>query len=160
MMKKNNIKNIKVCAWIPKEWGRLLTDMEENQIKKESPDLLLIPEGHVKWENIQKWKQLSQKLNTAFYIGAEKEDEQIGVFYNPNTEKILKYIKHTTADRIAFERDNWSPENNLPVFSFRNIRISPSICHDHYISLLTWYQNIQNSHIILNISGEAVKRKK
>lgn len=151
---------MKICAWIPYEWKRIFNEEEKNKIKKNSPDLVLIPEGHTDWKYFKEWKKIAKSLETAFYMGFEKDGEQIGVFYNPETNSILKYTKHTTANRIAFQQNDWSPYKNLQVFPFQDINISPSICHDHYISLLTWYQNLKNSQIILNISGEAVKRRK
>jgi len=151
---------MKICAWIPNEWEREFNEQEKNIIKKNSPDLLLIPEGHTDWKHFTKWKKIAKSLETAFYMGFKKDGEQIGIFYNPTANSILKYIKHTRANRIAFQRNDWSPDKNLIVFPFKGINISPSICNDHYISLLTWYQNLKNSQIILNISGEPVKRRK
>ena len=66
------------------------------------------------------------------------------------------YVKHSTAEAVAFERPNWEPGAALPTFELNNVRVGATICHDHYLGLLPRYLARQGAQLWVNPSFDNV----
>lgn len=149
-----------VGAWLPNEWRQDLTKREKTLIATSEIDLLLVPENHDQWANREQWKQIADELAIAIYAGFEDGDWIRGLFYDPTTETTFTYTKHSSARRLALERDDWNPATALRTTDLRGTTIGTTICHDQYFAPLMGYERLAGSSVLLNISGTPVKRKK
>ncbi|MDE0091574.1 MAG: hypothetical protein OXP12_09575 [Thaumarchaeota archaeon] len=69
---------------------------------------------------------------------------------------VLLYIKHSTADVVAFEMPCWSSRVMLPTFELGGVRAGATICHDHYLGLLQRHLAENGARLWLNPSHHNV----
>jgi len=150
------LKKLTVGLFLPRQY-----EVIADNVKKGDMDLLVYPEAHDNWENREKWEKHSKDIKTPIIIGLKDErGAQLGYFYNPNNGFSYTYLKHSTADYVAFQNNDWSPEKNLKVIELNDFKIGLTICHDMYLSLLMRYLTGLGAEILINPSGTRVKRKK
>lgn len=155
------MKELNIGLWLPSEWNTLPPSRLHNTVR-DDVDLLLVPESHDRWDNLDRWKTFAEDFNTAIYTGLNHPDGwECGYFFDPASENEHTYVKHSTADRIAFSQEDWTPEKSLPVVELNGYRLGLTICHDQYFSLLMQYQVDQKgADVLCNISARPVKRRK
>jgi hypothetical protein len=151
---------VTVGAWLPKEWGRTFTDEEETLLADSDIDLLLVPENHDQWANRDRWERIADNLDIALYGGFKDGDWIRGVFYDPTTNIDLTYTKHSTAEKISLERDDWTPEKELKTTDFRGTTVGTTICHDQYLSPFMGYEGLVGADVLVNLSARPVVPKK
>ena len=61
---------------------------------------------------------------------------QVLLRFDPDGSRSRVYVKHSTADAVAFERPDWEPTSALPTFELGGAGAGATICHDHYLGLL------------------------
>ncbi len=70
-------------------------------------------------------------------LNSVEGDTEILLRFDPGgSDPCLLYIKHSTADVVAFEMPGWSPRVMLATFELGGARAGATICHDHYLGLL------------------------
>jgi predicted amidohydrolase len=128
----------------------------------EDIDLMIYPESYDLWENKNRWKLHAEETKTSVILGLKDErGAQLAYFYNPESGQSYRYKKHSTADRIAFQDHDWSPENNLQTVDVNGFKVGITLCHDMYLPLLMRYlKQKQEADILVNPSGVPVMRKK
>ena len=108
-------------------------------------DLIIFPEAYIRAEDNQRLhalRSLSVELKTHLLVGASERhggrraDWETLLLFDPCGEYRTVYYKHATAGAVAFERSDWNPEKQLPVFRIGNVCIGCTICHDSYLGLL------------------------
>ena len=113
----------------------------------ESVDFVLFPEGYIcATDNTRKrsLQRLASELNAPLLVGAidknlDASDRawQVLLRFEPDESTPSRiYVKHSTAEAVAFERQDWEPCEALPTFDLRGVTAGATICHDHYLGLL------------------------
>ena len=113
----------------------------------ESVDFVLFPEGYIcATDNTRKrsLQRLASELNAPLLVGAidknlDASDRawQVLLRFEPDGSTPSRiYVKHSTAEAVAFERQDWEPCEALPTFDLRGVTAGATICHDHYLGLL------------------------
>lgn len=150
----------RVATWLPREWERGLTEAEKRTVAESNVDILLVPENHNAWSERDEWETVASEIDTALYVGLLEDDGcRVGYYIDPRSDTTHAYRKHATADRLAFERDGWSPDVLTPI-DHSGVSLGLTVCHDHYFSPLMQLQAIQGADVLLNLSATAVKRRK
>lgn len=149
-----------VGAWLPADWRRPLSIDELELVASSGVELLLIPENHDTWANRGAWKDAADEMETAIYAGFEDGGWTLGLFYDPKdgTEQI--YTKHCTSERIALDRDDWTPEKYLHTLTLNDVQVGTTICHDHYLSPFMRFEAVNGADVLLNLSASPVVRRK
>ena len=113
----------------------------------ETVDLALFPEGYIHASDrrrIDALKRLSSGLSATLLVGAVDNSVdstprfwQVLLRFDPDgSDPSRVYVKHSTADAVAFERTDWEPRNALPTFQLNGVSAGATICHDSYLGLL------------------------
>lgn len=132
-------------------------------------DLVIFPEAYIRSDDSHRLGELSglaKNLNVQLLVGVVKphptRPKGWQVLFNFRADGSFeeKYIKHSTAGALAFELTDWSPENNLPVFSVSGVKIGVTLCHDQYLGLLHKYLSSQGIKILINPSYDNVLEEK
>ena len=107
---------------------------------------MLFPEGYIRASDarrVRALKQLASELGAPLLVGAidTRADStgrawQVLLRFDPDGFQHQVYTKHSTADAVAFERQDWDPRVMLPTFELAGVRAGATICHDHYLGLL------------------------
>lgn len=150
----------RIGLWLPDDWGHLPDD-RTRELADSDIDLLLVPENHDEWANKPRWESFADDAKTAIYAGfLDDEGWRYGHLYDPVTGQCHTYTKHSTADRLAFERADWNPEALLEPVDFRGTALGTTVCHDHYLSPLMGLQGAAGADALVNLSASPVKRRK
>ena len=118
-----------------------------SQFAGEPVDIVLFPEGYIRRDDngrIEALRQLSLELKAVLLVGVVEQDavirgrrSQVILRFNPDGSEPLRfYVKHSTAEAVAFEDPNWHPDEALPTIELSGARVGATICHDHYLGLL------------------------
>ena len=112
----------------------------------EAVDLVLFPEGYVSASDrgrAESLRRLAADLNAPLLVGAvdtavdaTRRAWQVLLRFDPDGCRYRVYVKHSTADAVAFERPDWEPSAALPLFELAGATAGATICHDHYLGLL------------------------
>ena len=112
----------------------------------ETVDFVLFPEGYIRASDVRRaraLKQLASELGAPLLVGAidTRADStgrawQVLLRFDPDGSQHQVYTKHSTADAVAFERQDWEPRVMLPTFELAGVSAGATICHDHYLGLL------------------------
>ena len=114
----------------------------------EKVDFALFPEGYIYLPNekqqIKMLKSLASDLDTPLFVGASLDNaygsSQILLRLDPDgSDPAQIYMKHSTADVVAFDKADWNPQDMLPTFELNGVRVGATICHDLYLGLLQRY---------------------
>ena len=114
----------------------------------ESVDIVLFPEGYIRADDdkrVGKLSKLASKLDAALLVGAvdrtlatDRRRSQVLLHFDPDGSSPSRvYTKHSTAKAVAFERTDWHPNEALPTMELGGARVGATICHDHYLGLLS-----------------------
>ncbi len=108
---------------------------------------MLFPEGYILASDqtrLASLRKLSSDLNTTLLVGAidKSVDDpgrawQVLLRFDSDGSHSRAYTKHSTAKAVAFERPDWELESALPTFDLGGIAAGATICHDHYLGLLS-----------------------
>lgn len=156
----SNSQQLRLAAWLPEEWGHLPPQADRDALAQTDVDVILVPENHDEWSNRDRWRELATNLGAALYVGLERGGWTLGLWVDPIHETEYVYTKHTTSEKISFEREEWRPEEALVPVDHKDASVGLTICHDHYISPLMGYQGLHGADLLLNLSGSPVKRYK
>ena len=112
----------------------------------EAIDFVLFPEGYVSasdQERTGSLTKLAEELGAPLLVGALDRTVdstgrawQVLLRFDPDGSRSRVYVKHSTADAVAFERPDWEPTSVLPTFELGGAGAGATICHDHYLGLL------------------------
>ena len=69
-------------------------------------------------------------------VDATRRAWQVLLRFDPDGSRSPLYVKHSTADAVAFERPDWEPSSALPTFELGGTTAGATICHDQYLGLL------------------------
>ena len=72
----------------------------------------------------------------AILFGAGLDGWQTLWRISPGGEPVEVYTKHSTSKNVAFNLEEWKPDENLPILDVRGVRVGVTICHDLYLGLL------------------------
>lgn len=137
---------------------------------------IILPENKIKPKNVKdeekiksltnKYHEICQELNISIIVGISidyrdtsisgGDNDQYCLFITPAGEKFI-YHKHSTSRYNAFYDDEWSIEDNFPIFKIEDKKIGISICHDSYISLIPRILKEKGADIWVNISYQNVR---
>lgn len=152
--------DLQIGAWLPNDWGRVLTDVEKSLIAESDIDLLLVPENHDQWDNQDEWRRIADELDVALYVGFEDGNWIRAIFYDPIEGTDFTYTKHSTAGKLALEQDGWDPTSALKTTDIRGTTVGTTICHDHYFSPFMGYESLTGASLLVNLSASPVQRRK
>ncbi len=113
----------------------------------EAVDLVLFPEGYIRSSDegrAESLRRLASDLGAPLLVGAidNRIDStgrawQILLRFDPcGGGPSRVYVKHTTAEAVAFEWQDWEPRDVLPTFEVNGVSAGATICHDSYLGLL------------------------
>ena len=112
----------------------------------ETIDFVLFPESYVSAsdeERTESLTKLAEALQAPLLVGAidrsvdsTGRDWQVLLRFDPDGSRSRVYVKHSSADAVAFERPDWEPRSALPTFELGGAKAGATICHDHYLGLL------------------------
>lgn len=139
-------------------------------------DLVVLPEAYYglcdDTVKIKKMKSVAIKdwyeyVGVPVLVGMQSPDGfQVAVYVNPNARrnetKDHLYFKHSSADKLAFDRDGYGGAND-PMFhpiKLGRARIGVQICHDMFFGLVGHQLREHGADVYLNITGGNVRRKK
>ena len=104
--------------------------------------------------------QFSQTIGKAVIISSiDRSDTPFSLFANAFADgdetKCALYIKHTMADRSAFEMDDYAEtlQAHFPVIRFKGFRIGMTICYDCNHAPFSRMYGLQGVDIIVNSTG-------
>ena len=129
----------------------------------EAVDFVLFPEGYIRACDDKRKRSLqilASELNAPLLVGAidknlDTSDRawQVLLRFEPDGASPSQvYVKHSTADAVAFERRDWESRAALPTFDLGGVRAGATICHDHYLGLLLRFLAKQGARLWLNPS--------
>ena len=132
----------------------------------ESVDFVLFPEGYIRSTDVKRIKSLmvlAADLDAPLLFGAtDSSVESTGRTWqvlfriDPDGSTSSIYTKHSTADAVAFERQDWEPSDVLPTFELGGVRVGATICHDQYLGLLPRFLARRGARIWINPSYDNV----
>lgn len=139
------------------------------QFANESVDFVLFPEGYVDASDIKRKRllqKLASKLDARLLVGAT--DDSVDPNSRRNWQVLLRfepsgscpsriYVKHSTAEAVAFEMSEWEPHIRLPTFEMGGIKAGATICHDHYLGLLPRFLAKRGARVWVNPSFDNVR---
>ena len=112
----------------------------------EAVDFVLFPEGYVSASDQGRagsLRKLAADLNAPLLVGAvdttvdaTRRAWQVLLRFDPDGSCSRLYVKHSTADAVAFERRGWELSSALPTFQLAGTTAGATICHDQYLGLL------------------------
>ena len=138
------------------------------QFADESVDFVLFPEGYIRASDVKR-KRLLQKLasdlDAPLLVGAT--DNSVDPDSCRNWQVLLRfepggscpcrvYVKHSTAEAVAFGMPEWEPHVRLPTFELGGVRAGATICHDHYLGLLPRFLGKNGARVWVNPSFDNV----
>ena len=118
-----------------------------SQFAGEPVDIVLFPEGYIRADDDKRvgaLRKLASKLDAALLVGAvdrtlatRGRKSQVLLRFDPDGSGPSRiYVKHSTAEAVAFECSDWHPNQALPTIELAGARVGATICHDHYLGLL------------------------
>ena len=131
----------------------------------EEVDFALFPEGYVCSSDeggTGLLKKLASDLDAPLLVGACGSADlagkgQVLLRFDPGDSPPTQiYIKHSSADAVAFGMPGWNPRDRLPTFELSGVRAGATICHDHYLGLLQRHLARRGARIWLNPSYDNV----
>ena len=132
----------------------------------EAVDFVLFPEGytHASYhECAEALKKLASDLRAPLLVGATDSsidstgrDWQVLLRFDPDGSRTRVYTKHSTAKAVAFERPDWEPSSMLPTFELAGVTAGATICHDHYLGLLSRFLARRGARLWVNPSFDNV----
>ena len=132
----------------------------------ESVDFVLFPEAFVSStdaKRIRSLKKLAVDLDAPLLVGATERSvdstgrtRQILLRIDPDGSQSRIYVKHSTADAVAFGKPDWTPNLMLPTFELGGVRAGATICHDQYLGLLPRFLARRGARIWINPSYDNV----
>ena len=133
----------------------------------EPVDFVLFPEGYIgasDKRSAESLKKLASELGAPLLVGAidnevDTSDRawQVLLRFDPNGADASRvYVKHSTAEAVAFERPDWEPRTMLPTFEFSGVSAGATVCHDSYLGLLPRYLTKAGARIWINPSFDNV----
>ena len=137
----------------------------------EKVDFVLFPEGYIRASDNQRkssLQKLAAELNAPMVVGATDRSLdargrvwQVLLQFAPDGSTPLRtYVKHSTAEAVAFERSDWNPREALPTFELKGVTAGATICHDHYLGLLPRFLAKQGAQFWVNPSFDNVNDRK
>ena len=137
------------------------------QFSGEPVDIVLFPEGYISAadnKRIGTLRKLASKLGAALLVGAvdqtlatDGRTSQILFHFDPDGSAPSRiYVKHSTAQAVAFESPDWHPTQALPTMELRGERVGVTICHDHYLGLLPRHLARCGAQLWVNPSFDSV----
>ena len=137
----------------------------------EEVDFVLFPEGYIRASDDQRKRSLQMlaaELDASLVVGAtdtslDASDRvwQVLLRFEPDGSTPSRtYVKHSTADAVAFERPDWDPREALPTFDLRGVTAGATICHDHYLGLLPRFLAKQGAQLWVNPTFDNVTDRK
>ena len=112
----------------------------------EAVDFVLFPEGYVSASDrgrAEALRKLAADLNAPLLVGAvdttvdaTRRAWQVLLRFDPDGSRSQVYVKHSTADAVAFERPDWEPRSALATFELAGATAGATLCHDQYLGLL------------------------
>ncbi|MCY3856789.1 MAG: carbon-nitrogen hydrolase family protein [Rhodospirillales bacterium] len=137
----------------------------------EKVDFVLFPEGYIRASDTQhksSLQKLAAELNAPMVVGATDRsldasgrDWQVLLRFDPDgSSPVRTYVKHSTAEAVAFERSDWDPREALPTFELKGVTVGATICHDHYLGLLPRFLAKQGAQFWVNPSFDNVNDRK
>ena len=133
----------------------------------EAVDFVLFPEGYIgasDERSAELLKTLASRLRAPLLVGAVDGDVdstgrawQVLLRFDPDGAGPQRvYVKHSTADAVAFELPDWEPRKMLPTFDLSGVDAGATICHDSYLGLLPRYLAGSGARIWINPSFDNV----
>ena len=133
----------------------------------EAVDFVLFPEGYIRASDNRRAKSLrslASELDAPLLVGAIDDHVdasgrayQVLLRFDPDGATPSRlYVKHSTAEAIAFEWADWEPRKALPTFELGDVRVGATICHDSYLGLLSRYLAKVGARIWINPSFDNV----
>ena len=129
-------------------------------------DFVLFPEGYICASDAKRTKslkKLASALGTPLLVGAIDRSVdatsrawQVILRFDPDGSRSRVYVKHSTANAVAFERPGWEPSSMLPTFELGGVSAGATICHDHYLGLLPRFLAKRGAHVWVNPSFDNV----
>ena len=137
----------------------------------ESVDFVLFPEGYIgasDKRSTESLKKLASGLGAPLVVGAiDNEIDTTGRacqvllrFDTDGSSPSRVYMKHSTAEAVAFERPEWEPRTMLPTFELSGETAGVTVCHDAYLGLLPRYLAQAGARIWINPSFDNVNHVK
>ena len=128
----------------------------------EDVDFVLFPEGYISSSDEKRTgllKKLALDLSAPLLVGASRSVDlddrlqQVLLRFDPGDSLPTPvYIKHSSADAVAFEMSGWNPRDRLPTFELGGVSAGATICHDHYLGLLPRYLAKRGARLWINPS--------
>ena len=132
----------------------------------EEIDFVLFPEGYVSASDkrrAESLRKLAADLNAPLLVGAvdttvddTRRAWQVLLRFDPDGCRSRVYVKHSTADAVAFERRGWEPSFALPTFQLAGTTAGATICHDQYLGLLPRALGARGARLWVNPSFDNV----
>ncbi len=136
----------------------------------ESVDFVLFPEAYIRSSDAQRRESLTKlaaALDAPLLVGAldrrfdaAGRASQILLRFDPDGSEARVYMKHSTAEVTAFEREDWAPDVMLPTLELSGLTVGATICHDHYLGLLPRFLASRGARIWVNPSYDNVTEVK
>ena len=133
----------------------------------EALDFVLFPENYISasdQERAESLKKLASDLGAPLLVGAiDRSVDSTGrawyvlLRFDPDGSRSRLYIKHSSADAVAFELPDWEPHSRLPTFELGGVTTGATICHDHYLGLLPRFLARRGARLWVNPSYENVR---
>ena len=133
-----------------------------NSFADEDVDFVLFPEGYISSSDEKRTgllKKLASDLGAPLLVGASRSVDlddrlqQVLLRFDPGDSLPTPvYIKHSSADAVAFEMPGWNPRDRLPTFELSGVSAGATICHDHYLGLLPRYLAKRGARLWINPS--------
>ena len=138
------------------------------QFADESVDFVLFPETYIcasDDDSKKSLQKLASELDVPLLVGAidktvdsTSRDWQVLLRFDPDgscTSRV--YVKHSTAEAVAFGMPGWEPHVRLPTFELSGVRAGATICHDHYLGLLPRFLAKRGARVWVNPSFDNVR---
>ena len=133
----------------------------------EAVDFVIFPEGYIgasDKRSAESLKKLACELGAPLLVGAIDNNVdatgrawQVLLRFDPDGADASRvYVKHSTAEAVAFERSDWEPRTMLPTFEFSGVSAGATVCHDSYLGLLPRYLAKAGARIWINPSFDNV----
>ena len=136
----------------------------------EAVDFVLFPEAFIRSSDAAgraSLAELAAALDAPLLVGAVDLDmgadgraAQVLLRFDPDGGQSCVYVKHSTAEVVAFEREDWTPEVMLPTFELGGVTVGATICHDHYLGLLPSFLASRGARVWVNPSFDNVSEIK
>ena len=132
----------------------------------EAVDVVLFPEAYISSDDDERRKGLeglAAGLGASLLVGAacpDPDDQdrewQVLLQFDPGAPACQTYVKHSTADAVAFKKPDWDPDRMLPTKEMAGVRVGATICHDHYLGLLPRHLARSGAQLWVNPSFDNV----